>query len=329
MAREIAALLLAGVLVVAGGAKLFDLAGTRRSVSELGLPSRLGWPIAIVLPLVELALAVGLVVTATSRAAAAATAGLFAAFAGVVGLAAIRGRAADCGCFGQLHSSKAGYPATARSLALALLAVWIAATPAGRVGWLELGIAVGVGAVTGQGIAWVVLLRRYGRALGRIDELETGSELEIADEHGLEVGTEAPGFELAALDGAQVTLTDLLAQARPVVLVATDERCGACTALYPEIARWQRELHDQVAVVVLGDGSREKLRALAEEHELDAVLCADRGTLAAYGVYGTPSALWIDPDGRVASPVRYGALDLEALVLDAAESHTLEVAHHG
>lgn len=328
MAREVIALLLAGVFFVAGGAKLFAPAGTRRSVRELGFPTAFSWPAAIMLPLVELVLAAGLVVEATSRAAAASAAGLLAVFAVVIGINAVRGRSVDCGCFGPLHSSTTGYAAVLRNGVLAILALSLAGSAAQPVGWRDLGLALLIAGLVTQATAWVVLLRRYGRALRRIDELESATERESHEEHGLEVGAEAPRFELPGLDGARVALTDLLTGARPVLLVGTDERCGACTALYPEIARWQRELHDQVAVIVLGEGSPEQLRAMAGEHELDPVLLSDRTTLAAYGVYGTPSALLIDPDGRIASPVRYGGLEIEMLVLDAAESNTREVAHH-
>jgi peroxiredoxin len=327
--RETAALLLAGVFLVAGGAKLFDLAGTRRSVRELGLPAALGWPVAIALPLVELGLAAGLVVEATSRGAAAAAAVLLAVFAAAIAVNVLRGRTADCGCFGPLHSSRAGFPAAARNGVLALLALALAGSAARPVGWGELGVALVIAALAAQAAAWVVLLRRYGQALRRIDELEPHTESEAEESLALELGAEAPPFAFPGLDGASVALGDLLADARPVALVVTDERCGACTTLYPEIARWQRELDDQVTVAVLADGSPDKLRAIAQEHELDQVLHADRATLQAYGVYGTPSALLIDADGRVASPVRYGELEIEALVLDAAESRLLEVTHHG
>ena len=324
---DVLSLPLAIVFAIAAVAKLADLDGSQRAVAGFGLPERLARPLGLALPGVELAIAVALVPAATGRHAAMAAAALLAVFSAGIVISLARGRTPDCHCFGRLHSAPAGWGTLARNVALAGVAIVIVLAPAVTPTWPQIGVAALVGAGGAQALLWVALLRRYGRALRRIDELEAGEETETHEEHVPELGTEAPPFELPGLDGFQVALTDLLAGARPVVLVATDERCGACTALYPEIARWQRELHDHVAVVVLGDGSPEKLRALAEEHELDAVLIANRSTLGAYGVYGTPSALRVDPDGRIASPVRYGGPDIEALVLDAAESNALEVAH--
>jgi peroxiredoxin len=326
---EVVRILLALVFVVAGVAKLLDLGGSRRAIAGFGVPAALARPLGLALPLTELAIASTLLVAATSRYAAMAAAALLAVFSAAIGISLVRGRRLDCHCFGRLHSAPAGWATLARNLVLVGVAATLALAPGGAPTWLHVGGAALVVAVGGQALLWVALLRRYGRALRQIDELETATDPRPDQKPVLEVGAEAPHFELPGLDGAPVTLTDLLTGARRVILVATDERCGACTALYPEIARWQQELRDQVAVVVLGGGSPEKLRAVAEEHELDAVLLADRPTLGAYGMHGTPSALLIDPDVRIASPVRYGGLDIEALVLDAVESNALEVAHHG
>lgn len=326
---DVLTLPLAAVFAVAAVAKLADLDGSQRAVAGFGLPDRLARPLGLALPGIELAIALLLVPALTSGYAAIAAAALLAVFCVAIVTSLARGRRPDCHCFGRLHSAPAGWGALLRNLTLAGLAIAVVLAPAVTLTWPQVGVAALLAAGAAQALLWVVLLRRYGRALRRIDELEAGEERETHVQHLLELGADAPRFELPGLDGSHVDLTDLLAAARPVVLVATDERCGACTALYPEIARWQRELHDHVAVVVLGDGSPEKLRALAEEHELEAVLLANRETLGAYGVYGTPSALLIDADGRVASTVRYGGLDIEALVLDAAESNALEVTQHG
>lgn len=326
---EVLRLLLAAVFAVAGAAKLADLRGAAQATQDFGAPRRAALPVALLVSLVELGIAGALVPAVSARPAAAAAAALLAVFTVAIAIALLRGRTPDCHCFGQLHSARAGWRTMGRNAALATVALLVALRPAADPTWLELA-AAGVAIVgVAQALLSYTLLRRYGRALRRIEELEAKTELVADDAHGLDVGADAPRFELPGLDGAHVTLSDLLDGTRPVVLVVTDERCGACTALYPDIAKWQHELHDQLAVVVLGDGSPETLRALAEEHELDPVLLTDRATLAAYDVYGTPSALLIDADGRVASPVRYGGLDIEALVLDAVESNALEVAHHG
>lgn len=330
--REIAALLLAGVLVAAGGAKLLDPGGTRRTARELGVPSVLGWPIAIGLPLLELALAVGLILPATSRAAAVAAACLMTVFAAVIAVNVLRGRRVDCGCFGRLHSSGAGYPAVARNAVLASLAVMLAIAPAGRVGWLELGAALVVTLLAGQAALWVITLTRYGRVLRRIDEL-TASETVLEEPETkplLDPGDTVPTFALRDGVDESRTLHELLAEGRPLVLVATDERCGSCAALYPDLARWQEEFAGLVTIAVLGLGDADSLAALAQEHGLDIALVADPATFEALGVEATPGALVVGPDGLVASPFRYGSLDIEMLVLDTVEATApKEVAQRG
>lgn len=326
--REVAALLLAGVLLVAGGAKLFDVAGTRRSVAELGLPRFLGWPAAIAVPPLELALAAGLLVEATSRAAAGVAAGLFGAFAAVLAVAALRGRQASCGCFGRLHEARAGYRAAARSGVLALVAASVAVTPAGELDWRELAIGLAVAGALVQGVLWIVLLRRYGRSLRRIDELTSAGEGE--PDPVLRPGDAMPPFVLPHVDGGRRSLGDLLAPGLPALLVLTDERCPSCATLYPDLGRWQAEHGDRVTIAVLGLGSAEALTALAEEHDLATVLVADHDTFASLGVEATPAALVVEPDGRVAQTLRYGAIDVEMLLLDIVEAHmTKEVALHG
>jgi peroxiredoxin len=316
---EVVRLLLAAVFAVAGVAKLADLRVAAQAAQSFGAPRRAALPVALLVALAELAIAAGLVPAVSARPAAAAAAALVAVFTAAIAISLLRGRTPDCHCFGRLHSAPAGPATLARNAGLAAVAVLVALRPAADPTWLALAAATVAIVVVAQAIAWVVLLRRYGRALRRIDELETDTELVAEESHPLEVGADAPRFELPGLDGADVGLSDLLDGTRPVVLVVTDERCGACTALYPDVARWQRKLLDHDAVVVLGTGSPEKLRVLAEEHELDVVLLADRTTLAGYGVYGTPSAVVVDSEGRIASPVVYGTSEIRAILGEADE----------
>ena len=55
VALLVARLLLAGVFLVAGVAKLANRAGSRQAIVDFGLPARLATPLGIVLPLAELA----------------------------------------------------------------------------------------------------------------------------------------------------------------------------------------------------------------------------------------------------------------------------------
>jgi uncharacterized membrane protein YphA (DoxX/SURF4 family) len=59
-------LLLAGVFVVAGAAKLADREGSRQAVADFGVPTPLASAFAVLLPLAELAVAAALIPASTA-----------------------------------------------------------------------------------------------------------------------------------------------------------------------------------------------------------------------------------------------------------------------
>jgi hypothetical protein len=298
-------LVLAAILVLASGAKLLDLRGAREAVRSFGAPTPLALPVAIGLAGVEAAIAGLLIPAATARLAALAAAALFASFAVVVAVARLRGRTPDCHCFGRLHSAPAGWPIVARNAALATIAAVIASRRAAPIRAIEV-VAVAVGAlVLGQAILSVTLLRRYGRALGRIEELEARSP-----RTALEVGAYAPPFTLPADDGPTVTLEGLLTRRRPVLLVFSGSDCGSCRALLPKVVDWQERLADELTVMLVEDEP----------------IVADW-----YSVEATPSAVLVGTDGKIAHALVAGGGAIEELVRSLAlnEEPTQEPATNG
>src|SRR5205085_8371350 len=121
----IARLLLAVVFLVAGLAKLADLAGSRQAMRDFGVPAKLSAPLGTLLPLAELAVTVALLFPATAWWGAVGALVLLLLFVGGIGYNLTRGRQPDCHCFGQLHSAPAGWPTLIRNLGLAALAAVI------------------------------------------------------------------------------------------------------------------------------------------------------------------------------------------------------------
>jgi len=282
-------LLLAAVFATAGIAKLADLPGSRKAVAGFGVSPRLTGPLGTLLPLAELATAALLV--AGLRVGSLAALGLLALFCVAIGVSVARGRAPDCHCFGQLHSA----PASTRTLLRNGVLLTLAALVAGGAVWAVASALAILAAVTLVGV-----LARDRR------EPEAGE--------GLAVGTDAPEFELPALAGGTVSLADLLGRGQPVLLVFSDPGCGPCTAFAPELADWQRRLAGEltIAVVERWNGT---LHVGADEHGLlDVLLQREREVSDAYRAYGTPSAVLISQDGRVASLVAGGATAIEALL---------------
>src|SRR4051794_30845458 len=122
-----ARLILAVVFGVAGVAKLLDPAGSRQALVGFGVPDGLARPLAVLLPLAELAVAVGLLGVATAWWAAVLALALLLLFLGGIGLSLARGRAPDCHCFGQLYSKPVGSETLVRNAVLAVIAAGVVA----------------------------------------------------------------------------------------------------------------------------------------------------------------------------------------------------------
>lgn len=345
-------LLLAVVLAVAGIAKLADRDGSAAALEGFGTPTRLARPGGVVLALFEVAIAVSLLVGGVAWWGLLAATGLLALFTVMIGLTMTRGTATDCHCFGQLHSAPVGWRTLARTGTLAAVGgVAVVAAPRAAhtslVGWIaELSApevaAIAIAAlllmvIVAQGWFLFELFRQHGRVLTRLELLE--HELGVArrlpadkDPHlrssavnatdnnghtaGLAVGSPAPEFTLPSVAGHVTSLSDLRARgAAAVLLVFSDPACGPCSALLPDIADWQHRLSDRLTIALVSTGGVEENLLKAREHQLSDVLVQnDREVASRYQAHGTPSALLISVDGRIASHLARGSEAIEALV---------------
>ena len=344
VALLVARLLLAGVFLVAGVAKLADRAGSRQAMVDFGLPDRLATPLGILLPLAELAVAVALIPASTAWWGALGALAFLLVFATGISANLARGRKPDCHCFGQLHSAPAGWSTLFRNGVLATISgfiLWEGREGAGlsAPSWLgALSIAqlmLFIGGLLVLGLlasgAWflVHLLRQNGRLLVRLEALEqriaSGEAAVLADAQpaengsqrvpGLPVGAEAPTFNLQGLYGEMLTLEALRAPGKPVVLLFTDPDCGPCEALLPEIGRWQQDHAQKLTISLISRGTAQENRTKSSEHGLTGVLLQEDWEISeAYEVSGTPSAVLIQPDGTMGSPVVAGSEAIQSLV---------------
>ncbi len=335
----VARLLLALVFLVAAVAKLADRKGSRQAIVDFGIPSALATPLGISLPLAELAVAIALVPTSTAWWGALGALTLLVLFVAGIGINLAHGRKPDCHCFGQLHSSPAGWSTLLRNGVLAAVAgfiVWQGRDGAGpsAVNWLGALSAVQLLALIGgllllgllAVVGWflVHLLRQNGRLLVRLEALEervdsgegaAPAQDEAHQAPGLPVGAEAPTFRLQGLYGETLTLEALRAPGKPVMLLFTDPDCGPCTAMLPEIGRWQGEHAEKLTISLISRGVLEDNRTKSTEHGLTNVLLQEDWEVSeAYQVAGTPSAVIVEPDGKVGSSVAGGSIAIESLV---------------
>jgi peroxiredoxin len=340
----IARLVLAGVFTLAGVAKLSDLKGSRRAIINFGVPSAIATPLGLLLPLAELTVAATLLAASTAWWGALGALALLSVF--VVGITynLARGRKPDCHCFGQLHSAPVGWKTLARNGALAAIAgfvlwagyeggagpsavAWVGALSTAQLLALLVGVLV-LALLAGQWTFLVHLLRQNGRLLVRLEAVEAtlaegGSVLATSqngtpvhqEAEGLPVGSEAPQFSLSGLYGETFTLEALRSSGKPLMMLFTDPGCGPCNALLPEVGRWQEEHAHKLTLSLVSRGQVEENKTKAQEHALkNVVLQKDWEVSESYEVRGTPSAVLISPDGKIASPVAGGEEGIRGLL---------------
>lgn len=334
-------LLFAAVFFTSGIAKLFDQKGAQQAIIDFGLPKLLAKPVAILLPLGELAIATALVSVILAWWGAVGAIGLLIAFNIGIAVNLVRGRAPECHCFGKLDSKPIGWTTLARNFALiaaGVLIVWYGSENVGPsvINWLTSLTAIQLlnlffamlvlGILASQ--AWFIihLMRQQGRLLIRLDALE--ARLDSANnvvqakapakqaipERGLPIGAKAPTFNLTRVDGENVSLETLLSPAKPLVFLFHDSGCGPCAALMPEIAQWQQKFSSHFTVALISRNAPKK-KAKAE-YEIENLLIQPKGQdiFRAYQVTSTPTAVLVQPNGRLGSRLAMGRDAIRNLV---------------
>lgn len=327
----VARLIVIGVLGYSGLAKLGSTK-VATAARDLGLSAGIASWVGRYLAPAELLVALLLFFGPTAYAASLAALALFVIFTALVASNLRQGRRPACACFGEAGSQAISNWTLARNLVfVALSAIVVIAGPGrsqqGVIGDLSEAVtAVGASSV----LALIVLLqivilvglwaKRDAPAASHAPKSEASSPSVAREDVGWPPGTLAPGFDLPGLDGKRVTLHDLLAADRTVLLLFTDPHCQPCSALSPEIAQWQERYRDVLTIALVTKGSALDNRAKAEEFGLATVLLQGGSEVAAaYQTAATPTAVVIDRKRRIASRVTAGVLPIRHLVEAWAE----------
>src|SRR5688500_13931325 len=112
---------------VDGIPKLTDKKGTREAVMNFGAPNVAALSISVLLPLLELALAIGLLFTATAWLIALAALFVLGIFVVAISINLAQGKSHECHCFGQIYSRPLGWPTLVRNVLFGLaagLVIW-------------------------------------------------------------------------------------------------------------------------------------------------------------------------------------------------------------
>lgn len=314
---------LSAIFAVAGITKLLDLRGTREAVKNFGAPEPLVPALAVLLPMVELSVALGLLFNVSTSVSALSGFLLLCLFIVAISVNLAQGRTHDCHCFGQLHSRPLGWPTLVRNVLFAVAAgivVWQALTAS---------IASIPLALSNLGAAeWACLLSAVALAavaLGYIQRREVQRKLAaaVADEtpEGLPLNTVAPAFELEAYEGGRTSLAQLIDGGKPLLLIFTSPTCGPCVVLFEEIKDWQRAHSEHLTIALISKGTiKENFVNVARNGLGQVLMQKEREVAEQYQATVTPTAVVVDTDGRIASKLAAGADEIRILLQTVLEN---------
>jgi peroxiredoxin len=115
------------------------------------------------------------------------------------------------------------------------------------------------------------------------------------------LGSHAPPFDLASVDGRRYRLTDFHGTRLTIVYFATD--CGECERQAPQWRCLYEGREDRRAAFLgVVKGTRHDVQVFAKQHRLPFPVVVDTGAFAhAYGIDATPTLLEIDGQGAIVS----------------------------
>ncbi|MFI9507705.1 TlpA family protein disulfide reductase [Nocardia sp. NPDC052566] len=299
--------------------KLRDRAGARAAVADFGVPLRWAPTVAVGLPVAEGVLAVTVLPPWTAAGAGVLAALLLTVFTVAIGRLLAQGRRPACSCFGSSSATPIGARTLVRNGVLLALAVLVVVgafarprVPAGLPADNVVGLVIV--AVLVALLAWAI------GAIGALHRRLDAQVLSTLGAEGLPVGAVAPEFELIDVDGGRSGLESLLVQGKQVLLVFVHVGCEMCAALARELPRWHTRTEQALTIVVLGNGDPAEYAVWGRDQGLtDIPVLVQQGNEAAlrYRIRGTPSAVLIDAEGRVAAPVARGAMATRELIVQA------------
>jgi peroxiredoxin/uncharacterized membrane protein YphA (DoxX/SURF4 family) len=126
----------------------------------------------------------------------------------------------------------------------------------------------------------------------------------------LSKGDQVPTLRLPDLDGKAIDLGAL--RGRSTLLLFWAPSCGFCQNMLPDLKLWERDLpSDGPRLLVISTGSPEDNRKQGLRSPV--LLDPSSSALHVFGAGGTPTAVMLDEQGRVASGVEVGAEAVLAL----------------
>ncbi|MET0753342.1 MAG: redoxin domain-containing protein [Pyrinomonadaceae bacterium] len=135
--------------------------------------------------------------------------------------------------------------------------------------------------------------------------------LYITNGNQTKLGESVPEFSLADLHGKQIGAEDF--KGRRTLVTFWSTTCPHCSNMMDELKIWEKEKGaGEPDLLVFSDGDAETHKAL----QLNAPILLDKNykTAEKLGMSGTPSAILVDENGKIASETAIGAGNIWALV---------------
>jgi peroxiredoxin len=327
-------LMLSAVFGVAGVTKLLDQPGTREAVTNFGAPRSFAPSVAVALPLVELAIAVGLLFTATAWWSALAALFVLGLFVIAVSVNLARGKTHECHCFGQIYSRPLGWPTLVRNIVFAFAAILVMWNGQNSQANIVSTIVSGVADLnTWQALLLVAGVIIVAAGVFYFQRRRRPEAVHDTRPVGLPLGSVAPAFDLPAYDGGKTSLAQLLAIGKPILLIFTNPKCGPCIQLFQEINDWQTAHNDELTITLLSIGSIKDNFVTVARNRLGQVLLQEKREVAKlYGAPATPTAVMVNTEGRIASSVAAGSEEIRTLLQSYVQasniSHEANHQHH-
>jgi len=135
--------------------------------------------------------------------------------------------------------------------------------------------------------------------------------MERKDEHQPKIGESAPEFELKDLEGKTIDSREL--RGKPTLVTFWSPTCPHCHAMIEQIKEWEKARGlDDPNLLVFSDGDPEAHR----EAGITSPILIDKahGISSKFGMFGTPSAVLIDENGKIVSETAVGASNIWSLI---------------
>ena len=136
-----------------------------------------------------------------------------------------------------------------------------------------------------------------------------------------EKGDLVPALRLRDLSGGTINLASL--PGRRTMMLFWSPSCGFCEQMLDDLKRWERDRpQDAPDLLIISSGSVEASRAQGFRSRV--LLDPNSRAGSVLGSAGTPSAVMVDENGKIASEVSVGAVEVLALATRTSQKTVLQ-----